>query len=129
MFAHTDNWVIVVTHKQRQFNRYVRRWQLFRAECTGSLPTSEVKRRRVRLVLGWGIAREDLRVLPAFCCQPLRHSSGVPTHAHMHVLHQENVGRCLFQCPPLLNETNLLRHVAFILIMFWPHLLLNYPII
>ena len=35
-------------------------------ECTGSLPTSEVKRRRARLVLGWGTAREDLRVLPAF---------------------------------------------------------------
>ena len=38
----------------------------YRVECTGSLPTSEVKRRRARLVLGWGTAREDLRVLPAF---------------------------------------------------------------
>ena len=28
---------------------------------------SEVKRRRARFVLGWGTAREDLRVLPAFC--------------------------------------------------------------
>ena len=36
-------------------------------EYTGSLPTSEVKRRRARLVLGWGTAREDLRVLSAFC--------------------------------------------------------------
>ena len=39
----------------------------YRVECTGSLPTSEVKRRRARLVLGWGTAREDLRVLSAFC--------------------------------------------------------------
>ena len=38
----------------------------YRVECTGSLPTSEVKRRRARLVLGWGTAREDLRVLSAF---------------------------------------------------------------
>jgi hypothetical protein len=37
----------------------------YRAECTGSLLTSEVKRRRARLVLGWGTAREDPRVLPA----------------------------------------------------------------
>ena len=39
----------------------------YRVECTGSLPNSEVKRRRARLVLGWGTAREDLRVLLAFC--------------------------------------------------------------
>ena len=43
-----------------------RRWRPCRVECTGSLPTSEVKWRRARLVLGWGTAREDLRVLPAF---------------------------------------------------------------
>ena len=42
------------------------RWWPYRVECTGSLPTSEVKRRRARLVLGWGTAREDLRVLPAY---------------------------------------------------------------
>ena len=38
----------------------------YRVECTGPHPTSEVKRRRARLVLGWGTAREDLRVLSAF---------------------------------------------------------------
>ena len=47
-------------------------WRPYRVECTGSLPTSEVKRRRARLVLGWGTAREVLRVLSAFhsawCC-------------------------------------------------------------
>ena len=42
------------------------RWRPYRVECTGSLLTSEVKRRRARLVLWWGTAREDLRVLPAF---------------------------------------------------------------
>ena len=42
------------------------RWRPYRVECTGSVPTSEVKRRRARLVLGWGTAREDRRVLPAF---------------------------------------------------------------
>ena len=42
------------------------RWRPYRVECTGSLPNSEVKRHRARLVLGWGTAREDLRVLLAF---------------------------------------------------------------
>jgi hypothetical protein len=37
----------------------------YRVECTGSLLTSEFKRRRARLVLGRGAAREDLRVLSA----------------------------------------------------------------
>ena len=36
------------------------------AENTGSLLTSEVKRHRARLVLGWGTAWEDLGVLSAF---------------------------------------------------------------
>ena len=38
----------------------------YHVECTGSLLTSEVKRHRARLLLGWGTAWEDLRVLPAF---------------------------------------------------------------
>ena len=29
-------------------------WRSYRVECTGFPPTSEVKRRRARLVLGWG---------------------------------------------------------------------------
>jgi hypothetical protein len=37
----------------------------YRVECTGSLLTSELKRRRARLALGWGTAREDPRVLSA----------------------------------------------------------------
>jgi hypothetical protein len=39
----------------------------YRVEYTGSLPTSEVKRHRARLVLGWGTAWEHPRVLSAFC--------------------------------------------------------------
>ena len=42
------------------------RWRPYRVEYTGSLLTSEVKRRRARLVLGWGTAQEDLRVVSAF---------------------------------------------------------------
>ena len=45
----------------------------YRVECTGSLPTSEVKRRRARLVLGWGTAWEHLRVLSAFGLHLLHH--------------------------------------------------------
>ena len=46
--------------------RPICRQRPYRVECTGSLPNSEVKRRRARLVLGWGTAREDLRVPLAF---------------------------------------------------------------
>ena len=42
------------------------RRRLHHVECTGSLSTSEVKQHRARLVLGWGTAWEDLRVLSAF---------------------------------------------------------------
>ena len=35
-------------------------------ECTGSLPNSEVKPRKARIVLGWVTAREVLRVLLTF---------------------------------------------------------------
>ena len=41
----------------------------YRVECTGSLPNSEVKRRRARIVPGWGTAWEHLRVLSAFSTQ------------------------------------------------------------
>ena len=44
-------------------------WRPYHVECTGSLLTSEVKRHRARLVLGWGTAWEDLRVLPASLAQ------------------------------------------------------------
>ena len=42
------------------------RWRPYRVEYTGSLLTSEVKRHRAWLVLGWGTAREHLQVLSAF---------------------------------------------------------------
>ena len=41
-------------------------WRPYQVECTGSLLTSEVKRLRAPLVLGWGTAWEHLRVLSAF---------------------------------------------------------------
>ena len=43
----------------------------YHVECTGSLLTSEVKRHRARLVLGWGTAWEDLRVLSALSLHAL----------------------------------------------------------
>ena len=46
------------------------RWRPYRVECTGSLSTSEVKRHRARLVLGWGTAWEHPGVLPAFAACP-----------------------------------------------------------
>ena len=49
----------------KQIKKVFFRQRPYRVECTGSLPNSEVKRRRARLVLGWGTAREDLRVLSA----------------------------------------------------------------
>ena len=46
--------------------KYILRLRPYRVEHTGSLPNSAVKQRRARLVLRWGTAREDLRVLLAF---------------------------------------------------------------
>ena len=46
---------------------YIYRWRPYRVECTGSLLTSEVKRRRARIVLGWGPPGETLG-----CCQLLQ---------------------------------------------------------
>ena len=48
----------------------------YRVECTGSLLTSEVKQHRARLVLGWGTAWEDLRVLSAFLPGFVHHDPG-----------------------------------------------------
>ena len=48
------------------FREHIICWRPYRVECTGSLLTSEVKRHRARLVLGWGTAWEHLRVLSAF---------------------------------------------------------------
>jgi hypothetical protein len=52
-------------HTKRMLRDDSIRRRPYRVECTGSLLTSEVKRRRARLVLGWGTAREDSRVLSA----------------------------------------------------------------
>ena len=41
-------------------------WRPYRCEYTGSLQNSEVNHCRARIVLGWGTAREVLRVLLAF---------------------------------------------------------------
>ena len=43
-------------------------------ECTGSLPNSEVKPRKARIVLGWVTAREVLRVLLTFLLARLNHA-------------------------------------------------------
>ena len=54
------------THPAFLLFRNMSRRRPYRVECTGSLSTSEVKQHRARLVLGWGTAWEDLRVLSAF---------------------------------------------------------------
>ena len=71
----------------------VHRWRPYRVECTGPLPTSEVKRRRARLVLGWGTAREDLRVLPAFIS-----ALYLPACLHFRLL--ACMPACMRACPP-----------------------------
>ena len=48
-------------------------------EYTGSLPNSEVKRGKARLVLGSGTAWEPLRVLTAFCWRQLH----APAHIRL----------------------------------------------
>ena len=52
-------------HTKRMLRDNNIRRRPYRVDCTGSLLTSEVKRRRARLILGWGTAREDPTVLSA----------------------------------------------------------------
>jgi hypothetical protein len=66
------------------------RWRPYRVERTGSLPTSEVKRRRARLVLGWGTAREDLRVLPALHLR--RQCAGTKPMQDVHLFNTSTCG-------------------------------------
>ena len=56
-----------VEHRSQRSSGYSARWRPYRAEYTGSLPNSEVNRRRARSVLNWGTVREHPWVLPAFC--------------------------------------------------------------
>ena len=58
---HRDHDIVYNRHQN-----FVTRWRPYRVECTGSLSTSEVKRHRAQLVLGWGTAWEAFRVLSAF---------------------------------------------------------------
>ena len=51
-------------HTKRMLRDDSIRRRPYRVLCTGSLLTSEVKRRRARLVLGWGTTRETLG-----CCR------------------------------------------------------------
>ena len=52
------------------------RWRPYRAEYTGSLPNSEVNRRRARSVLNWGTVREHPWVPLAFFRFIFRSSDG-----------------------------------------------------
>ena len=85
------------------------RWRPYRVECTGSLPNSEVKRRRARLVLGWGTAREDLRVPPAFSPFTLACASHriLPFHC--------------FKALRMPCSTSLLLHPSFLRLHAFPH--------
>jgi hypothetical protein len=51
---------------QRQKDTHKTCQRPYCVENTGSLPNSEVKQRKARIVLGWVTAREVLRVLLAF---------------------------------------------------------------
>ena len=57
-------------------------WRPYHVECTGSLLTSEVKRHRAQLVLGWGTAWEALRVPLAF--SKTTEFRGVSGALHLH---------------------------------------------
>ena len=64
----------ILGYGDKEGRAHYRRQRPYRVECTGSLPNSKVNRRRARLVLGWGTAREDLRVLLAFRFSLLSHA-------------------------------------------------------
>ena len=70
----------------------------YHVECTGSLPTSEVKRHRARLVLGWGTAWEDLRVLTAFYLSTFKPGGNECCHVNVVILDSGNTPAQHAQC-------------------------------
>ena len=89
------------------------RWRPYRVECTGSLLTSEVKRRRARLVLGWGTAREDLRVLPALSL--LQANKKRQCHCHCVVVFKLHGGLYCVVTPSDWFQRCCLRGLCFVL--------------
>ena len=89
------------------------RWRPCRVECTGFLPTSEVKRRRARLVLGWGTAREDLRVLPALSL--LQANKKRQCHCHCVVVFKLHGGLYCVVTPSDWFQRCCLRGLCFVL--------------
>ena len=65
-------------------------WRPYHVECTGSLLTSEVKRHRARLVLGWGTVWEDLRVLTAFYLSTFKPGGNKCCHVNVVILDSGN---------------------------------------
>ena len=73
-------------------------WRPYHVECTGSLLTSEVKRHRARLVLGWGTAWEDLRVLTAFYLSKFEPEGNEGCHVNVVILDSGNTPAQHAQC-------------------------------
>ena len=73
-------------------------WRPYHVECTGSLLTSEVKRHRARLVLGWGTAWEDLRVLTAFYLSTFEPEGNQGCHVNVVILDSGNTPAQHAQC-------------------------------
>ena len=73
-------------------------WRPYHVECTGSLLTSEVKRHRARLVLGWGTAWEDLRVLTAFYLSTFKPEGNQGCHVNVVILDSGNTPAQHAQC-------------------------------
>ena len=119
---------------------YVFRQRPYRVEYTGSLPNSAVKRRRARLVLGWGTAWEDLRVLPASLTQQgqdqkkktegeggrgRRKGKGKGKGKRKRKRQRQRPGPCLFPLPlPVLLRT---RNREITALVFYTDLCVNFP--
>ena len=73
-------------------------WRPYHVECTGSLLPSEVKRHRARLVLGWGTAWEDLRVLTAFYLSTFKPKGNECCHVNVVILDSGNTPAQHAQC-------------------------------
>ena len=99
------------------------RWRPYRVEYTGSLLTSEVKRHRAWLVLGWGTAWEHLKVLSAFFFPPLFFlcSFGLPpVHAASTDRARERFGNVLAHPGRPAEMSGHCRGFLFLL-RFFPH--------
>ena len=108
--GHFSCFVYVVQNETSFWTRALDRRRPYRDEYTGSLPNSEVNRRRALSVGEWGTVSEAIRVLLAFCYperDPNLNRSGAETKAPFLSTFQVASGHTATNTPDLFRTPKL----------------------